>query len=94
MLTEIWEKPTETIDPHHNSRQSWTLKQLPWKETAFQNAENWLCTLQINVVFIDLNMGVRKRKLKKQRPKFLSLGVYVVSALGTLPHVSVEKNSH
>lgn len=38
----------------------WPTNSLTWKQSAFQNAENWLFALQIYFVFIDLNMEVQR----------------------------------
>lgn len=39
---------------------NWPTNSLTWKQSAFQNTENWLFALQIYFVFIDLNMEVRR----------------------------------
>lgn len=57
-------------DGIHVLSQSWAPNSLPWKETALQNTENWLFTVQIYFVFIDLTT---EAKIKKPIPKTLTL---------------------
>lgn len=99
-----WKKygtnPQRRWNPCLNSNPSWAPNSLPWKEKAFQNTENWLFTLQIYFVFIDLTMEAKKKKKRRRwrqaTIKKLNSVDLCYTNLGPLPNVPVamQKNGH